>query len=261
MSESPRVVIVTGGSRGIGRAIAERFASDGASLMLTGRDATALDDVADRLRGTGADVITSAGDVAAPGTAEHAVQQALERWGRVDVLVNNAGVLGEASFADTGAEEWNHVLTTNVVGPALFARAAVPAMAAERDGVIINIGSIYAHGADVGAPAYAASKAALAALTRQLAVEFGPTGVRCLTVTPGWVDAGMLEEDFGPDVAQRLRTDFERMPLRRLVTADEIAGVCLFVASSAASAMTGTEIVVDGGALAELHIVPTTKGY
>jgi NAD(P)-dependent dehydrogenase (short-subunit alcohol dehydrogenase family) len=251
-----KTAIVTGGSRGLGRAIAGRLASEGAEVAVTGRDVEALESVAADLSRQGS-VWALPADSAEPDAVEHAVTVARERWGRIDILVNNAGIAEEAHLLEITRASWERVLAVNLTGPFLYTQAVGRAMAGAGRGAIVNVASIEAHGADGSFTSYEVSKAGLLALTRSTAVQLASRGVRCNSLSPGWIDTPMIRASRGADEADRLSGAFPRAPVGRMLTTEEVAAACAFLVSDAASGITGTDIVVDGGTLAHLYVRAT----
>jgi meso-butanediol dehydrogenase / (S,S)-butanediol dehydrogenase / diacetyl reductase len=225
-----KVALVTGATRGIGRAVAEELARRGARLVLTGRSADRLAEVA-RL---GPDVATLPLDLTAPGAAEAAVTAALDRWGRLDVLVNNAGVLFKGSAPDCTDEEWERTFALNVTALFRLSRAAVRVMRPQGSGVIVNVASDWALVGARGALAYAASKGAVAQITRSMALDHGRDGEHAGDPR----DAALVR--LGADI-----------PLGRVARPEEVARVVTFLASDEASFMTGALVPVDGGNTAQ----------
>jgi len=246
-------VIVTGAGRGIGRAIAARFASEGAGVMLIGRTREPLEETA-ALIGSGwahpADV-TSAADVDA------AVRAAVERWGRIDVLVNNAGIDDETPFLEMREENWDAVVATNLKGPFLLSQRVAREMVATGGGVILHNASIDASGGDGPFASYNASKAGLLGLNRTIALELAEHGIRSNCVSPGFTHTDMTEHAVGPKLMEYLNGSFERVPMRRLVRPHEVAAAFAYLASDDASAVTGVNLTVDCGLTANWFILET----
>ncbi len=238
-------VVVTGGSRGLGRAIAAGFAAEGAQVFVGFfRNEAEADLTVAQIREHGGQAQPFCVDVRSGSDVERAFDQIkTETAGKIDVLVNNAGVNHEELFLLHGDEAWNEVVNTNLLGTARCARAAARTMWRDRAGVIVNIASISAVMASPGMSSYAASKAGVVALTATLGAELGPRGIRINAVIPGLVDAGMVAR-MGKDVLDDRQ---KKIPLGRLGNADEIARVVLFLASDDATYILGQSIIVDGG--------------
>jgi NAD(P)-dependent dehydrogenase (short-subunit alcohol dehydrogenase family) len=253
-----RSAIITGGSLGIGRAVAERLATEGANVLITGRDAARLQHVAAELSELGdGEAIAHSADVAEPSSATETVGLAVDRWGRVDVLVNNAGIYDDHPFLDQSTEEWNRVLAVLLTGPYLMAQRAARVMVEQQAGSIINICSIDAHAADGPYPAYGAGKGGLLTLTKYIAVALAASGVRCNSISPGYVDTPMAAS-LG-SAYEAMRRGFSRVPMGRLIGATEVAALCAFLASDEASAITGSDHIIDAGTLADLYVYPTLE--
>lgn len=239
-----RVAIVTGASRGIGRAIALRLAEAGADLLLHGSRLEGPQAVAAELEASGVRVIAFAGDVADPGIASEAAARAAERFGRVDILVNNAGMNARSPTLDMDLSDWQRVLDVNLNGTLHFCRAVLPGMIARRSGVIVNVSSSTAKTAHRNAsPAYGASKAAVNYLTMHLALEMARHGIRVNAVCPGPVELDMTRQW---DDEYR-RQALARVPIGRLGTPREIADAVLFLASDMSGFLTGETINANGG--------------
>jgi NAD(P)-dependent dehydrogenase (short-subunit alcohol dehydrogenase family) len=241
-----KVALVTGGSRGIGRAIATRFAEAGAQVMLSSRKSEALADAAASMSGLAGEVAWHAANVGDPDAAEQCVEATVERFGSVDVLVNNAATNPYfGPLMEIDAARMEKTVQVNQEAALVWTQCAWRASMAERGGSVVNLSSVGGFSVERGIGWYNVTKAALAHLTRQLAYELGP-GVRVNALAPGLVRtdfARALWERGGDAIAARL-------PLKRLGEPDDIAKAALFVASDAASWMTGHVLVVDGGALA-----------
>jgi NAD(P)-dependent dehydrogenase (short-subunit alcohol dehydrogenase family) len=251
-----KTVLVTGAARGIGRATARLFAERGAVVGLMGRTLEGLATVEAEIAAAGRSAFALTCDVRDHAAIGRAVEATLVRTGRVDVLVNNAGISGEeAPFLELTEAAWNDMLAVNLKGPFLFSQAVARAMAAAGGGVILHNASIAGLGVD-GA-FYCAAKAGLLALTRSMAVELAPHRIRVNAVSPGYTRTDMAMRYFGPEMEPYLAGGFERVPLRRLVEPEEVARAFLFLASPGASGITGANLVVDGGLTANLYIVET----
>jgi len=231
--------VVTGGSRGIGRAIVDRLVADGAEVVTCGRG-----ERPDDLPG-GVSWIQA--DVSDPRDAQRVVDEALRVLGSISLLVNNAGVQVERTLPDSTDADWDLVVGVNCRGVFNLCRAALPTMT-EHGGVIVTIGSISAVVADPAMALYNASKGFVQALTRSIAVDHGPV-VRCNTIQPGWVTTEMSDDAFAlagdPDAARR--DALARHPAGRLGTPDDIAAAVVWLASEDASFVTGQCLTVDGG--------------
>jgi NAD(P)-dependent dehydrogenase (short-subunit alcohol dehydrogenase family) len=240
-----KVVIVTGGSSGIGLAAAEGFAAAGAKVLITGRRAGPLDAAASRNR----NILPLAADVSAVKDAARTIETAIDTWGRLDVLVNNAGAGALLPLADVTAERITEIFAVNVVGPSLLSAAALPHLAATK-GSIINVSSTYGHRPAAGLSHYAASKAALEQLTRCWALELAALGIRVNAVAAGPTESGALTGMMGlsADQAEAVKAEERsRIPLKRRGEPQDVARWILSLADPAAAWVTGQVIAVDGG--------------
>lgn len=243
MTLDGQVALITGGGTGIGAAIARRFAADGASVVLMGRRGEPIAAVAAETGG-----LAVRGDVTRPGDVRRAVAAAVERFGSLDIVVNNAGI-------ESG--DWNEMLDVHLTGSRLVAEAAIPWLAAREGGAIVNVASVAALVTAPGMAAYSTSKAAVLMLTRAQAVELGPRGIRVNAICPGWVRTPMSEREMdnlaherGISRAEAFQLATAYLPLRRAAEPEEIAAACRFLASRDASFITGSVLVADGGATA-----------
>jgi 3-oxoacyl-[acyl-carrier protein] reductase len=242
-----QVALITGASRGIGRATAELFAQAGARVALLARSAAPLEQVAEVLRQTHGPerVLAVAADVANAAQVEAAVQQVAGAWGRVDVLINNAGLIHFGPIDAITPEDWQRVIGANLTGAYLCARAVVPLMQAQCSGLIVNIASISGQTGGVSAGVdYAASKGGMLAFTKTLARDLAPYGVTVNAIAPGQIDAD--PDLLTPEARQRV---IQMIPLGRLGEPREIAYAALFLASPMAAFMTGATLDVNGGIL------------
>ena len=253
-------VIVTGAGRGIGQAIAERFAAEAADVLLVGRTLGPLEKVVDGIVANGGHAWAHPGDVARSADVAAVVDAAMARWGRVDVLVNNAGIDDDTPFLEVDEARWREVIDVNLTGPFLVSQQVAREMAAVGGGVILHIASIDAFGGDGPYAAYNASKAALLGLNRTMALELGRHDIRVNCVSPGFTHTQMTEAAVGPQLLDYLSNRFARVPLSRLVRTDEVAAACAYLASEDASAITGTNLTVDCGLTANWYILETLPG-
>ncbi len=241
-----KVALVTGASRGIGRAIAEGMAASGAAVMLSSRKVEDLETAAEEIRAaTGADVDVFAANAGEPDQADACVAATVERFGGVDILVNNAATnpyFGPTMEID--ASRFDKTVAVNWRGPLMWAQAAWRASMAERGGVVLNIASIGGMSVESSIGVYNGTKAAVIHLTRQLALELSP-GVRVVGIAPGLVKTDMARALWEPNEEAMAR----HMPVGRLGVPEDIANAAVFLCSDAASWITGTTVVIDGGAL------------
>ncbi len=240
-----QVALVTGGSRGIGRAVVKAFVAEGAKVAFVYRGSQeAADSLTAELTGAGGTVLALKADVARADEARQCVERVVKEWGRLDVLVNNAGVIKDNLFVRQSQEEWDAVLDTNLGGTVNFCRAAVEAMVfKQRRGRIINVSSVAADYHNQGQTNYAASKAAINAFTRALAVEVGSRNVTVNAIAPGFIETDMSEavRNKAGDILKKM------IPLRRLGQPEDIARVAVFLASADSGYITGQVLTVDGG--------------
>jgi 3-oxoacyl-[acyl-carrier protein] reductase len=244
---SGQVALITGASRGIGRALAEVFGQGGARLALMARTPAPLEELADRLNAAhGEDkALALAADVADESQVNLAVEQTLQKWGRVDVLVNNAGLISLGSGLRMELAEWERIIGANLTGAFLCSRAVVPVMERQQSGRIINIASVAAQtGGVAGGPHYSSSKGGMISMTKTFARDLAPCGVTVNAIAPGQIDAD--PDLLAPEARARV---LELIPLGRLGEPEEIAYTALFLASKMGSYITGATIDVNGGLL------------
>jgi meso-butanediol dehydrogenase/(S,S)-butanediol dehydrogenase/diacetyl reductase len=235
-------VLVTGGRSGIGAACAARFADEGARVVTA-------------QRGSSLGLPAIEADFTKSGAGEATINQAVANMGGLDILVNNAGMMREALARDTTDEDWAMTLQVNLTAPFQLIRAALPHLIAAK-GAIVNVGSIEGLGSNPGHAAYCASKAGLHGLTRAVAVDHGPDGVRCNAVAPGWIDTPLNEGfiDSMPDPADFRRKIGGIHPVGKTGSPADVAALVAFLASDDAEFITGQIYTVDGGRMAQLSL-------
>ncbi len=240
-----RVAIVTGATSGIGRAIAEHFAERGARLVLTGRNAAVGEPLAGALNAS-----FLAGDITDPLLPERLVARAVALYGTLDILINNAGITHRGSVLETSDDDWARVMDVNVTAPMRLSRAALAHMVSRGEGSIVNIASDFGVVGGRGEAAYCAAKGALVQLTRAMAADHGPAGVRVNAVCPGDIATPMLLEGIvtgGETIEAGLARKGQAFPLGRVGRVEEVARVVGFLAGAGASYVTGAAWLVDGG--------------
>ena len=249
MRLADKVTIITGAGGGMGRVAAQLFAKEGAKVVVAEYSETAGRDTVAMVEAEGGTATYVRADVSKESDAKAMIDHALSTYGRVDVLYNNAGIMPEAdhSVVDTDVDTWDQVMAVNVRGPFLGCKYAIPAMQAGGGGSIINVASFVAIlGCSVPQDAYTASKGAILSLTRSLAVQFGPTGIRTNAICPGPIETPLLMDWLLKDeAAKNLR--LARNPTGRFGKPEEIVFMALYLASDESRFTNGASLVVDGG--------------
>ena len=244
---SNRVAVVTGAGRGMGRAIAERFGAEGASVAVVDIDGAGARATARSIHDAGGSAHAFAIDVGAAAAVHRLAARTLDRFGRVDVLVNNAGILRSTPAAEIAPEEWNLVMRVDLAGPFLCAQAFYPALRVSGHGRIVNMASMAGRATStLGGAHYTAAKAGLLGLSRHLAREWAPDGVTVNAVSPGIVDTPMAR---GATDEARMARVLASIPFGRLAEPEEVAALVCFLASDEAAYITGANVDIHGGEL------------
>jgi len=238
-----QVALVTGASRGLGRAIATALAEEGASIAAVARSEDALKATVEAIRAAGGTIEPYGVDVADSAAVDAAIEKIMTRFTRIDVLVNNAGVTRDGLLARMTTEAWDTVLDTNLKGAFHFIRPVGRVMIKQRGGRIVNISSVIGLMGNAGQANYAASKAGLIGLSKSVARELASRNVTCNVVCPGFIETDMTK-DLNEEMKKKL---LEAIPLKRLGQASDVAGVVAFLCSPAANYITGQILTVDGG--------------
>jgi NAD(P)-dependent dehydrogenase (short-subunit alcohol dehydrogenase family) len=252
MNLNGKVALITGAGSGIGAATAKRFIADGAKVFMTDIRQEALEKTAGSL--PSGSFVTYAGDVTILKDVEHMVETTLSIGGKINILVNSAGIDPSGSAVDVDMGLWQRIHEVNLTGPYLTMRAAIPHMIKSGGGSIVNISSLSGLRYIAGRAAYSSSKGGLISLSQAIAVEYGPVYIRCNVICPGAIRTPMFENNIRP-LAQTLGKDlnwvFEKFtsfsPLRRIGSPEEIASICSFLASEDSSLLTGGVLIADGG--------------
>ena len=247
-----KTALITGGSAGIGRATAILLASEGARVAITGRNEERGQQVVREIEKSDGEASFMVSDVRFADQCQRAVEETLERYDRIDILFNNAGVFYPKTVPDCSEDEWDRTIDTSLKGAFLMSKYALPSMIERGSGVIIHTSSGWGIQGGGEAAAYCAAKGGLVVMTKAMAIDHGPQGIRVNCVCPGDVDTPML-----PDDAQQRGMSWESYlegasdrPMGRIGTAEEIARAVLFLSTDASSFITGTALVVDGGGIA-----------
>jgi NAD(P)-dependent dehydrogenase (short-subunit alcohol dehydrogenase family) len=247
-----KVALITGGTSGIGTATAIRFAREGAAVAITGRDVERGEQVAKDITASGGQAMFIRSDVRLPDDCSNAVEQTLERFGRIDVLFNNAGVFHPRTIPECTEEEWDETIDSSLKGAFLMSKFVLPSMIERGSGSIIHTSSGWGILGGDKAAAYCAAKGGLIVMAKAMAIDHGPDGIRVNCVCPGDVLTPMLHDD-----AEKRGLSWDDYasgavgrPLGRIGTVEEIAAAVLFLASDESSFVTGESLVVDGGGVA-----------
>lgn len=240
---SDKVAVVTGASRGIGRVLALALAGQGAKVVASARNAVALETLTEEIKAQGGEVMAVTGDVALESDANNLISQAVATYGKVDILINNAGITRDGLLLRMKNDDWDAVLDTNLKGAFLCTRAAAKVMSKQRSGRIINMSSVVGEMGNAGQANYCASKAGLIGLTKSVARELARRNVTVNAITPGFIVTDMT--DNMTDKAREAMT--EQIPLGRLGESEDIANAVLFLASDQSSYITGQVLGVNGG--------------
>jgi NAD(P)-dependent dehydrogenase (short-subunit alcohol dehydrogenase family) len=247
-----RRALITGGGTGIGQATAELFAREGARVMVSGRRPAELEATVHRVEAAGGEAGLSQGDVSSPADAERMVRETVARFGGLDILVNNAGIIvRNASVTTVSIEDWERLLKIDLTGVFLVSRFAIPEMLkAGRGGSIVNVSSVAGILGDPKLAPYNAAKGGVNLLTKNMAIDYAPHGIRVNAICPGRIATPMPQSRIGPDEdwGEVLARWGKNIPLGRVGTPEDVALAILFYASDEASWITGTIVVVDGGA-------------
>jgi 3-oxoacyl-[acyl-carrier protein] reductase len=238
-----KVALVTGASRGLGKAIALALAAEGASIAAVARSEEALKETLEAIRAAGGAVEPYALDVSSEADVEAAIEKITARFSHIDVLVNNAGVTRDGLLMRMKSEDWDAVIDTNLKGAFNLTKPVGRIMVKQRAGRIINISSVIGLMGNAGQANYAASKAGLIGFSKSVAREFASRGITCNVVCPGFIETDMTK-GLGEDLRKKL---LEKIPLARLGQPEDVAGVVAFLCSPAASYITGQILTVDGG--------------
>ncbi len=254
MKLKDKVAIVTGAAAGIGKGVAEVFSREGAKVVVVDWSEETGRKTADEIRRESGDAIFVKCDVSNEEQVKEVVRKTLETYGKIDILVNNAGVGTYTSVLDTTSESWDRCLAINLKSVFLLSKCVIPHMQALGKGAIVNMSSVHSRSTANGVAPYAASKGAITALTRNMAIDYGPA-IRVNSIAPGWVWTPLIERLFEgyEDPKAMIKKVEERQVLKRMGTPTDIGNAAAFLASDEASFVTGTQLFVDGGLTAVLE--------
>jgi len=244
-----KVALVTGGSSGIGEAIAERFLKEGAKVMISGRSKSRCENAVERLKKGQEQIAFVQGDVSKATDAQRMIDETFKQFGRIDILVNNAGIFIEKRAEDTTEEEWDQIIDIDLKGVFLCSKAAYPYFKKQGYGNIINISSDSGLSGNIAEAAYCAAKGGVTNMTRAMALDYAKENIRVNAVCPAVIDTPMVERELllQENQEEYLREMAEEHPVGRIGRSEEVAFVVLMLASDEASFITGANIPVDGG--------------
>ncbi|MDQ2732977.1 MAG: SDR family oxidoreductase [Armatimonadota bacterium] len=254
MKLKDKVAVVTGGSKGIGWGVAKVFVEQGAKVAIVDWDPKAGEETATAMRASGADVIFVRCDVSNEENVKAMIAAVIDHYGRLDVLVNNAGIGVYKPVLETSSEEWDKCLAVNLKGVFLCSKYAIPHMQAVGKGAIVNMSSVHSSQTVNGVAPYCASKGGITALTRNMAIDYAPA-IRVNSIAPGWILTPLIQGIFDsyPDPAGQQRQVEERQVIKRIGQPEDVGNAAAFLASDEASFITGTQLYVDGGLTAQLE--------
>lgn len=254
MKLKDQVAIVTGGAKGIGWGIVKVLVQEGAKVAIADWDEVKGPETAEEMRKAGGDVIYVKTDVSQEEQVKHLVQATLDQFGRIDILVNDAGIGVYKSVLDTTTEDWDRCLAVNLKGQFMCSKYVIPHMQAQGKGAIVNISSVHSFQTANGTAPYCASKGGITALTRNMAIDYGPT-IRVNSIAPGWVLTPLIQSIFDgyDDPAEQQRQTEQRQVMKRIGVPEDIGYAVAFLVSDEASFITGTQLFVDGGLTAQLE--------
>jgi NAD(P)-dependent dehydrogenase (short-subunit alcohol dehydrogenase family) len=247
-----KVALITGGASGIGRATAQLFAREGASVVVADVNESAGKDLVLQIASAGGRVFFERADVTSAAECRRVVERTVAEFGRIDVLFNNAGIIRRAAITELSEEDWDRVMDVNVKSIYLLSREVIPIMAKAGGGSIVNTASGWGLAAGAKAAVYCASKGAVVLLTKAMALDHGPQNIRVNCICPGDTDTAMLRDEARQlgEATHKFLAGAGQRPLGRMGKPEEIAQAALYLASDASSFVTGTALVVDGGGLA-----------
>jgi NAD(P)-dependent dehydrogenase (short-subunit alcohol dehydrogenase family) len=247
-----KVAIVTGAASGIGQASAVTFAREGAKVVAVDVDQRRGEETLEIIRAGGGEAVFDPADVSSEAEVDRMIRDTITRWGRIDILFNNAGVVLVLPLEETSEAEWDRVMSINLKAPFLAIKHVVPHMRRGGGGVILNTGSIGSMVGQLKTPAYIASKGAIALLTKSLALDYGRDRIRVNCLCPGITDTPMLREHHGntPEGEAKIRRRISRVPLGTILKPEDLARAALYLVSSDSEGVTGITHIVDGGLLA-----------